>query len=605
MGEHVITKYGVTVDLSRAGKCRCPKCSKEGSDRSGDNLMVYGLDKDGQHKGAYCWACTYTIPSEKWLEEHGEQTEEEYGVVGSEFNAEIHEKFKAVTTTDSGGWRGIRSEITAYFGVRHEYDTETGELKTQWYPCTIEYHLSGYKRRGIPKDFKDPMGETGQDCELFGQFRFRNSNSRDVLVVGGEVDQLSAFQMIKDHYDKKGGEYEPVPVVSATIGESGAHKQLQKQYGWLDRFDRILLCLDNDKAGKEAIDKIAKVLPRKKLFVVNMGLKDPNEYLKQGREKEFMGCYWKAKAYVPSGIIGSNALIEKIKQNALVPKIPLPPFMYKLQRLMAGGIPLGRIVNIGSMSGAGKSTFCEELVYFWIFNSPHRIGIVSLEADAGQYGTQLLSRHVGRKIDLIETPEEKVEFLERADIAEASEHLFSYEDGAPRFYLVHDRDGGIDVLKSQVEQLVVECDCKVIIIDPLQDVLDGLPNEEQAVFMRWQKGLVKSHNVTFININHVRKSGQGSKANSTGADLHEEDLQGSSAIFKSGACNLLFTRNKEAENELEKNTTIMKMTKCRWTGQTSPVAGKFLYVNSEHRLYDFDDYLQQHPELYALLPEAA
>ncbi|WP_216648926.1 hypothetical protein, partial [Stenotrophomonas sp. MY18] len=87
----------------------------------------------------------------------------------------------------------------------------------------------------------------------------------------------------------------------------------------------------------------------------------------------------------------------------------------------------------------------------------------------------------------------------------------------------------------------------MIILDPLQDILDGMSNEEQAVFMRWQKGMNKSHKVTFININHVRKSGQGGKQNSQGADLSEEDFQGSSAIFKSGACNLLFTRNKEAE----------------------------------------------------------
>jgi hypothetical protein len=115
--------------------------------------------------------------------------------------------------------------------------------------------------------------------------------------------------------------------------------------------------------------------------------------------------------------------------------------------------------------------------------------------------------------------------------------------------------------------------------------------------MKWLKGMVKSHDVSFILINHVRKSAGGSKANSAGADLFEEDFQGSSAIFKSAACNLLFTRNKEAENEVERNVTTMKMTKCRWTGNTSPQAGKYFYDNQVHTLYDLDDYLDRNPKV--------
>ena len=40
----------------------------------------------------------------------------------------------------------------------------------------------------------------------------------------------------------------------------------------------------------------------------------------------------------------------------------------------------------------------------------------------------------------------------------------------------------------------------------------------------------------------------------------------------------------------------MKMTKCRWTGRTAPVAGKYYYDNETHTLYDLDDYLAEHPE---------
>jgi hypothetical protein len=41
----------------------------------------------------------------------------------------------------------------------------------------------------------------------------------------------------------------------------------------------------------------------------------------------------------------------------------------------------------------------------------------------------------------------------------------------------------------------------------------------------------------------------------------------------------------------------MKMTKCRWTGNTSPQAGKYFYDNQTHTLYDLDDYLDRNPKV--------
>ena len=592
-------KWG--VDLSVEGKTACPRCRRKGSDHSGNNLHVYGMNKLDEHKGAYCWACEFTIPSEEWLREHGyEEEKEEEIYVGSLFNEEIHARMKQQLSLDPHGYRGLRADVTKYFGVRHEYD-ETGKLVAQLYPTTMDGEITGYKQRILPKDFSKPIGETGKECDLFGQFRFQHERGKYVLLVGGEVDQLSAFQMIKDYQQSRG--FEAFPVVSATVGESGTYKQVQKHYAWFNQFERVVICMDNDKAGRAAAEKIAKVLPKAKAFIMHCPMKDPNEMLQAGRAKEFIAAFYRAEQYTPDGIVGSGGLMDLIKAAAKVPKIPLPPFMRKVQKLMAGGIPLKTITNLGSASGTGKSTIIDECVYFWVFNSPHKVGVVSLESDCAQYGTKMLSRHISKKIDLIENDDYKIELLETEEVDQKARELFYNPDGTHRWHLVDERDGGLDSLKEQIMALIIACDCKVIILDPLQDILDGLSNEEQAVFMKWQKGMVKSHDVAFININHVRKSGGGGKANSTGADIHEEDFQGSSAIFKSAACNLLFTRNKEAENELERNTTVMKMTKCRWTGNTSPVAGKFYYDNSTHTMADLDDFLQAHPEMYALLPQ--
>jgi hypothetical protein len=186
--------------------------------------------------------------------------------------------------------------------------------------------------------------------------------------------------------------------------------------------------------------------------------------------------------------------------------------------------------------------------------------------------------------------EDAVHFMNSEHIRRKEYELFNFENGSPRFYLVDNRDGDVEDIQSAIENLIVSCGCRVIVCDPISDVISALPLDQQENFMSWQKGMVKTYPVTFLNVCHTRKTGSGQKAGSTGADLHEEDIIGNSAIYKSAACNLMFSRDKEAEDEIERNTTTMKATKIRWTGRTG-IAGKYYYDNEKHTLYDLDDWL--------------
>jgi hypothetical protein len=123
---------------------------------------------------------------------------------------------------------------------------------------------------------------------------------------------------------------------------------------------------------------------------------------------------------------------------------------------------------------------------------------------------------------------------------------------------------------------------KVIVLDVLSDVLDGLGTDEQALFMKWQKGMVKSHNVTFFNVSHIRKGPSGQSA-SNGGMPDEESMIGSSTIFKSAALNILLRRDKMAEDELSRNTTYAYLSKNRDNGLTGP-CGEFIYDNDTHQL---------------------
>jgi hypothetical protein len=574
------------------GSNPCPRCRSKGRDKSGNNFTFYG-----EGLGGFCWSCNYTELSDdekekrgigKWVYSEGDEVATKE-IITAEQLAEI----KSYTSVVGKNQRGISDDTYKAYACRFKYDEATGEVCEVFYPYTQDYKAAGYKVRKTPvKDFYS-VGKIGKQSELFGQWRWKEARGKYVVLCAGELDALSAYQMLENYRKGRNSDFDPIPVVSSAIGESGSYKQVQLQYAWLNQFDRIIVCYDNDDAGKEAVKNLVDVMPKGKMFVMNLSLKDTNKYLEEGKEKQWIQAFYSAAPYSPDGIVGSGKLGEKIREAAMTPKVPLPPFMHKVEDKMAGGIPLGVIVNLGSASGTGKSTIVDECTYFWIFNSPHRVGVLSLESDSGQYGTKVLSRHIGRKIDLLKTPEEKLALLEEPWVIEKERELWFNDDGTDRWHCIDERDGGLDSVKSLIMELIISCGCKVIIIDPLQDLLDGLPNEEQAVFMKWQKGTIKSHKVTFININHTRKTPNQAKQGSQGADLHEEDFQGTSSIYKSGAANLLFSRDKEAEDNFERNVTRMKMPKCRWTGETG-LGGEYYYDNQTHTMWDKDDWLAKH-----------
>lgn len=400
----------------------------------------------------------------------------------------------------------------------------------------------------------------------------------DSISITGNCDSLSAYQMISDYNKSKNSDYETA-VVSPTTG-ANSKKQIAAQYKFLDSFENIILMYDSDKAGQTAAEELVKHLPKGKVKIAKLRYKDPNEYLMNGKEREFISDFYSAKTFVPVGVLASGDLHSRIIQQTEIAKVPFPPFMKKLNEMFIGGMPLGYIFNIAADTGIGKTTYVNEMIYYWIFNSPHKVGIVSMELDAGQYGEVLLSRHISRKLSLMPDVSEKLKYLESDFVKQKSNELMVDENGNDRFYLLDNRDGTIEEIQDTIEELVVACNCKVIIIDPLQDLLDGLSNEEQAVFMKWAKGFIKSHGITFVLINHMRKS----------ENSGEMDIMGSSTIIKSAAANILLKRDKLAEDPVVRNTTFAFVPKNRVCGLTGP-AGASYYDNNTHTLYDLDDYL--------------
>ena len=72
----------------------------------------------------------------------------------------------ARTGTDPKGWRGLREDICKLFANRFEYDTATGDPVKHYSPTTMAGRFVGCKTRVFPKDFTNPIGIVGGDCDL-------------------------------------------------------------------------------------------------------------------------------------------------------------------------------------------------------------------------------------------------------------------------------------------------------------------------------------------------------------------------------------------------------------------------------------------------------
>lgn len=574
------------------GKNPCKRCRAKGNDHSGDNFHFYG-----EGLGGHCFVCNYTLPSDDWLAEHGEVKEEEYEEVSTReaITPEENEKIKSYTGTDGKGFRGIRKEINSFFGVRYSYDETTGEPIKEFVPTTINGELVGYRTRVFPKDFTQPVGKVGKECDLVGQFRFKNGGNT-IIIAGGEIKQRAAYQMLLDEQKAKGKtEWEPTAVVSPTIGESGAYKQIQAQYDFFLKWKKIIVMMDADDAGRDAAQKIVKVLPRGRVFIMETRYKDADEYIKLGKEKEFIQDFWKAKAYTPAGLHSSAEMYSAALDYVKLERLPMPPFLRKVEEMLGGGIPRGYLCMWAAGTSSGKSTVINQALTWWVMNTKEVIGVLSLEATLGELSTNLLSSYTKTKFAAIRDPEEREKLLKTDYVQQAAQELFTKEDGSPRFYVCDDRGSTRKEVEAKVEQMIAEMGITVLVVDVLSDILSGLSISEQEEHMAWQKSIIKAYGVTIHNIVHIRKAATSGDSASLGAEITEDQLFGTSSIAKSAGVTIALVRNKMAEDADERNTIKVRLLKNRSMGLTG-AAGEIYYDPDTTVLQDKQEWLQNNPQ---------
>ena len=589
--------------------CIADEYSNKQSCSSSDGLAIYQhKEKDEVFYDGFCWSCNQYFSKD---DVHSSSLASALGIEGGVVidSKKIITKPKKEPLTKeqvislikdigykSGDYRGIPDKYSQFYGHLTKLD-KSGNVVARFYPETEDDVVVGYKSRVHPKSFGYcNQGRTGIKSQLSGQVKFK-SGGKYLLIVGGEEDKAAAFAMLRESQIKRGQQdFEPIAVVSPTTGEGSAAKQIAAQYDFCNTYETIIIGVDNDSAGRDAALEIAKVLPAEKVKIAHWSLKDPNKMLQDGKQDQFVRDFYNAKPYLADGVVSSVEADETIEEELARPKIKLPEFMRVLQSKMAGGIPLGYWVNWIAMTGVGKSTTVNEAIREWVYNSPYKVGILSLELTDAQYMIAMLSREVGAKINLIEDPKEAVAFVQKPEVLLARTHLRENEVGEERFVILDDREGSLEHTRKQIEKLIKKHGCQLIVIDPINDLFDGVPMDEQAAFIKWMKAIVKT-GISFSCVCHVRKGNNTTDKSGKRIvrELTEDDVSGLSLITKSAGANIFLNRDKYSDDPTIQNTTKVTMGKCRWTGITGN-AGSWFYDNKTHTMYDFDSYFDKQVE---------
>ena len=581
----------------------CDKCGSK------DNKAVY---EDGS---SHCFGCLATKPSEEFITANQDKQvkkrksihdkEKEKSMVEvvtvkvkEPITEEVKEEIKTTTSYDLSGWRNINNDTSKFYAVRGAYDESTGELESIFYPATRDGKLVGYKKRLLPKSFSG-IGDTTATVELFGQFRYKNKSSKYCLITEGEQDTMAGYQMLKEYQDKRGGDYEPPVVVGISSGAQSAAKQIASNYSFFEQFTKVIYAADLDKAGQDSIDAVAKALPRGKAFILRGDLKDVAEYLEQGKEKSFINYFYNAQAWTPVSLHSSTTLYEESLKYADLDKITLPDWLSTMNTMLAGGIVKGTLNLIAAASSVGKSSMINQLLVDWIMANKLKpearkevFAVLSLEATAGEFATQLLSYQCKRKFTNIEDREERLKIMSDPAVAKQAKELFEDDEGRPTFLLCDDRGGSIDEVETKIEEIIRSMGVTVLVVDVLSDILSGEDISRQEAFMVFQKKLVKETGVTIINVVHVRKTTGGAKDASEGAEITDSSIIGSSTLVKSAAVVIALVRNKMATCQTERNTVKLRLLKSRHAGNTGE-AGNLYYDGNEHRLVDLDVWLNE------------
>ena len=396
---------------------------------------------------------------------------------------------------------------------------------------------------------------------LFGRNKF-SAKGKYITITEGELDAMAAYQMF-------GSKWPCVSVKSS----SSALADCKKSFDYLNSFENIIICFDNDAAGHKAAEKVAGLFEPHKCKIVNLSqFKDASDYLRTGNQESFVRTWWAAEPYTPAGIINLDALGDTLYEEDFCETVPYP---WTGLNKKIYGMRTGELLTFTSGSGMGKSSIIRELMHHIMKTSTDNIGVLALEESIRNTALNIMSVEASQRLYIKEVRDTfSIDQLQKWQSATV---------GTGRFF-AFDHFGSIsnDEILNRVRFMAKALDCKWIILDHLSILVSGQEDGDERrsidILMTKLRALVEETGVGLLLVSHLRRA-SGDKGHEDGREVSLAHLRGSQSIAHLSDGVIALERNQQEEDETLANTTVVRILKNRYTGDTG--IATYLYYDKD------------------------
>ena len=507
----------------------CPKCNSK------DNLARY---TDGH---AFCFGCEYY--------EHGDGTASDKET--SKMPTGLI-KFEVAPLQK----RGISEETCKKWGYGvGEYQGRPVQVANY---CDSQGNPVAQKLRFQDKTFMW-VGEP-KKASLFGIHLWRDAGKM-VTITEGEIDALSVSQVFNLKW----------PVVSLPNGVQSAAKVVAENLEWLESFETVVLCFDQDKQGRSAAVEAAQQLsPGKVKIVTSLPEKDANDCITQGKVRELIDGVYGAKAFRPDGVVPGEELWDLISKSGDVPSVPYP-WSGLNEKLF--GMRGGELITLTAGTGIGKSSVARELAYY-LMDMGQRVGYIALEESVKKTAEHMMGLQMNNPPHLWHKTEVTTEQKRVA---------FEATLGTKRL-VMYDHWGSIDPenLLNKIRYMAKAMGCKYVFLDHLSIVVSAMESGDERRMidgtMTKLRSLVEETGIHLVLVSHLRRP--DGRSHEEGGATSLSQLRGSHAIAQLSDCVIGCERDQQSGEEA--NLLAMRVLKNRYSGLTgltstleyTPVTGR-------------------------------
>lgn len=405
----------------------------------------------------------------------------------------------------------------------------------QIYPYTDREgnHIAN-KIRLLPKAFA-AEGLMSNNLALFGQDKF-DRGGKAITIFEGELDALSGYELTGSLY----------PCVSIPNGSGSAVNSIKHNLEYLESFEKIVLCFDNDEPGKKAISEIIPLFSFGKVRIMRLELKDASEYLQANKHRDFIKRWFDAQPWTPDGIVCSSNMLTRIKNKKKMESIAYP---WDGLNKLSYGIRKSELVMFTAPTGIGKTQIMREIAYSIHKQKPDtKIGTLFLEESPEESNEGLMSVHANIPFHLPDSV-----YTDNQHTQAFNEVLL---DGKFFFYEAFGSNN-IDNIISRIRYYAKGLDCEYIILDHLSIIVSDQQNGDERKALdeisTKLKTLTIELNICILAVVHLNRNGQ---------------IRGTAGIEQLSNIIIHIDRDLKSDNKDIRNTSTLTIWKNRFSGKT-------------------------------------